>query len=70
MRKQNQINMSGFQASQALDKNFMANAMALDNAYRFTSKMVGRTAYWKSQKRDAFPLVRQKMDRRDVSHCF
>lgn len=57
MRKQKQG--TNITASQALDNNFITNAMALDNAYRFTSKITGSPAYFEGQKREAFAMVRQ-----------
>lgn len=56
MRKQTQSTIT---ASQALDNNFITNAMAMDNAYKFTSKIVGSPAYWEGQKNDAFAMIRQ-----------
>lgn len=46
-------------ASQALDNEFLSNAIALDNAYRFTNKITGTPAYWENQKKNVFAMVRQ-----------
>lgn len=56
MRKQTKGTVT---ASQALDNDFINSAMSLDNAYKFTSKIVGSPAYWEGQKNDAFAMIRQ-----------
>lgn len=57
MRKRSQD--QGITVSQALNNDFINSTIALDNAYRFTSKIVGTPGYWESQKKNVCAMVRQ-----------
>jgi Helitron helicase-like domain at N-terminus len=46
-------------ASQALDKDFIDDAVGKDNAYRFTSSITGTPGYWEHQKKNVLAMVQQ-----------
>lgn len=50
---------SSISAQQALNRNFINNAITSDIAYRFANTVTGTPAYWEKQKKHVLAMIRQ-----------